>query len=168
MNTTFKFEELVSLLRRSVTDPVVRDFFGDALAHIKREEYYGFLEFRNEGVAAVFNEASWVFRAAEITEPKELYTVAFHLYSDGDEGYAQYTGHLPKGIAFGDSETELFRKMGPPLERGGGQISAMLKRPWPHWLRYASGDAFLRLQLDVNHRVEMVTIEGELNGLSRR
>lgn len=84
----FEFDKLVKLLRRSENDPELRSFFGRAISNIKRKEYYGFLESKRDGVDAVFNEAPWVLPPVEITDPKELYLIAFHFHREGHEGHA--------------------------------------------------------------------------------
>jgi len=95
----FQFQKLINLLRRSENDPEVRKFFGRQMALIERDEYYGSLEFRPEGVDAVFQEAPWVVPSEKITDPKELYLAAFHFHRTGHEGYRGYSGELPNGVA---------------------------------------------------------------------
>ena len=160
----FEFDKLVELLGRSENDPELRSFFGQAISNIKRNEYYGFLEFKREGVDAVFNEAPWVLPPAKITDPKELYLIAFHFHCEGHESHAGYDSQLPNGVAFGDSESEVLRKMGQPAERGGGNMFPVLNRPVPYWLRYKLGDVTLRFQLDSNGQVDMATLaEPDIN-----
>jgi hypothetical protein len=118
MSTRFSFEQLVSLLGRSENDPAVRNFFGHEISNIDRDEYYGSLEFKPEGVDVVFLEAPWVVPSEEITDPKVLYIAAFHLHREGHEGFAGYSGQLPNHVALGDSEIELLRRMGEPIRRG--------------------------------------------------
>lgn len=153
----FEFEKLVSRLGRSQNDPEVRSFFGQAISHIKRDEYYGTLEFKSEGVDVVFQEAPWVVPSHEIADPKELHLAAFHLHSDGHEGYEGYSGQLPNGLAFGDFESEVIRKMGQPLKIGGGGKSHLLKGLVPRWFWYPLGEAILHVQFDPKGAVEMVT-----------
>jgi len=160
MNTSkFEFAKLVKLLRRSENDPEVRNFFGQYMSDIERDEHYGSLEFKREGVDVVFKEAPWVVPSGQITDPKELYLAAFHLYREGYEGFAGYSGQLPNGVAFGDPEAEVLRKMGEPLKRGGVGVSPVLKRPIPRWFWYTLNDAILHLQLDSNGRVDMATLQ---------
>ncbi len=154
----FTFNKLVTLLRRSENDPELRSFFGRYMSNIERNEYYGFLEFKPDGVAVVFNEAPWVISPKEVTDPKELYLLAFHLYREDYEGYAGYSGRLPNGVVMGDSEAVVLRKMGQPSQRGGGNMMPVLNRPVAQWLRYPFGEASLRFQLDQNGRVEMATM----------
>lgn len=159
MNTSrFELDKLVTLLRRSESDPEVRNFFGRYMSYIERNEYYGFLEFKPDGVAVVFNEAPWVVSPKEVTDPNELYLVAFHLYREGHEGYAGYAGRLPNGVVMGDSEAVVLRKMGQPSQRGGGNMMPVLNRPVAQWLRYPFADGTLRFQLDQNGCVEMATL----------
>jgi len=137
MSTRFSFEQLVFLLGRSENDPVVRNFFGHEMSNIDCDEYYGSLEFKSEGVGVVFQEAPWVVPTETIIDPKVLYVAAFHLHREGHEGFAEYSGHLPNGLAVGDSEAELLRRMGEPLRRGGGGTSSVLKRSIPRWFWFA-------------------------------
>src|SRR6476469_9299279 len=115
----FDFSKLVALLGRSENDPAVRNFFGKQMSDIERDEFYGTLDFKPEGIDIVFQEAPWVVPSENITDPKELYLTAFHLHGDGHEGYEGYSGQLPNGLAFGDSEAEVLRKMGLPVKIGG-------------------------------------------------
>ena len=154
----FEFDKLVTLLGRSEHDPEITNFFGRYMSNIGRDEYYGFLEFKPDGVAVVFNEAPWVISAKEITDPHELYLIAFHLYREGYEGYAGYSGQLPHGVVMGDPEARVLSKMGQPSERGGGNVMPVLNRPVANWLRYPFGDATLRFQLDENGCVQMATL----------
>ena len=159
MNTSkFEFNKLVTLLRCSENDPELRSFFGRYMSNIERNEFYGFLEFKPDGVAVVFNEAPWVISPKEVTDPKELYLLAFHLYREGHEGYAGYSGRLPNGVVMGDSEAVVLRKMGQPSQRGGGNMMPVLNRPVAQWLRYPFGNATLRFQLDRKGCVEMATL----------
>src|SRR5436853_7796976 len=112
--STFEFAEFEKILRRSERDPAIKSFFGQELANIERDEYYGWLEFKSEGVDVVFNEAPWVLPSEEITDPKELYLAAVHMHREGHEGYAEYSGKLPNEVALNEVEAELFRKMGQP------------------------------------------------------
>jgi hypothetical protein len=124
----FEFAAIVKLLRRSENDPDVRNFFGQAMSRIERDEYSGYLEFKPEGVDVIFEEAPWVVPTEAIADPKQLYVAAFHLHRSGHEGYTGYSGQLPNGLALGDSEGEVLRKMGRPLETGGGGVSKLLGR----------------------------------------
>ena len=158
--TAQKFElgNLVHLLRRSENDPEVRNFFGQQMSNIEHDEYYGSLDFKPEGVEAVFNEAPWVLPSDEVADPRELFLVAFHLHRKGHEGYAEYTQPLPNGVTFGDTEADVLYKMGQPIARGGGNMFSGLNRPVPHWVRYSFGDATLRFQLDTVGLVDMATL----------
>src|SRR5262249_10515238 len=127
------------------------------ISDIKRDEYYGSLEFQSEGVGVVFQEAPWVIPAEQICDPKELYLAAFHLHSSGHEGYQGYSGELPSALAFGDSDAEVLRKMGQPLKTGGGGMSRLLGVV-PRWFWYPLGEAILHIQFDSQGSVEMVTL----------
>jgi hypothetical protein len=159
MTTRFGFEQLVSLLGRSENDSAVRNFFGRQLSNIDRDEYYGSLEFKPEGVGVVFKEAPWVVPSEMISDPKELFVAAFHLYRKGYKGFAGYSGQLPNRVSLGDSEAELLRKMGQPIKRGGGDTSSVRKQSIPRWFWFALGEAILHFQLDPMGRVDLATLQ---------
>ncbi len=151
--------QLASLLRRPVNDELVVSFLGPLIFKIKRDAYYGFLTFQDDGVDVVFNEAPWVIPDAEVVDPKRLHLCAFHFHRAGHEGYSQYRGELPNGVAFGDSRADLLRKIGEPISTGGGGMSSFpLNQPIPHWLKYKIGDAILHFQLDDTECIQMVTL----------
>ncbi|HEV2960364.1 MAG TPA: hypothetical protein VG649_00950 [Candidatus Angelobacter sp.] len=153
----FEFDKIVKLLGRSENDPEVRNFFGRQMSNIERDEFYGSLEFKPDGVDVVFQEAPWVVSPENVTDPKELYVAAFHLHREGHEGYAGYSKRLPNSLALNDSEPEVLRKMGQPLKKGGGNMSDLLKGPVPRWFWFPLEDVILHIQFDANKRVEMVT-----------
>jgi hypothetical protein len=159
MHTRFGFEQLVSLLGRSENDPIVRSFFGRDIFNIDRDEFYGTLEFKPEGVDVVFKEAPWVLPSEKVIDPKELWLSSFHLHREDQDGFAEYSGKLPHGVALGDSETELLRKMGEPMKIGGGYIDPEHKRPIPRWFWFALGEAILHFQLDSMGRIDLATLQ---------
>jgi len=152
------FAQLVKLLRRSENDLQVWNFLGQAISNIERDEYYGSLEFKTEGVEFVFREAPWVLSPAEITDPRELYLSAFHFHREDHDGYSGYPGQLPNGVAWDDAEDEIVRKMGPPTGTSGRGMRPVLQRPMPRWLRYSLGDTNLQCQCDAEGRLEMLTL----------
>ena len=80
-----EFAIILELLRRSENDPKVRNFFGQAISRIERDERHGSLEFKSEGVDVVFKE-TWVRSSDAVVDPRELYLAAFHLHREGHEG----------------------------------------------------------------------------------
>jgi hypothetical protein len=154
----FDFENLVELLRKRADDPAVLALISRDPAAIERSAHLGYVTFRDHGVSLVFREAPWVIPKGDITDPKALYLGAFHFHREGHEGHSQFSGRFPGGVAFGDSEAELIRKLGPPMAVGGGGFSKMLKKPISRWLRYSLDHAILQFQLDQEGNVEMVTL----------
>lgn len=155
--SSFDFDNLVSLLSCSESDQEVQKLVGYAMHQIKRDEHSAILEFKAEGVDVVFKEALWVIPKEKITDPTELHLIAFHLYREGHEGFAGYSGQLPEGVRFDDSETEIVRKMGKPMKVGGGTMSRLLNRRVPRWYWYSIGNAVLHLQFDEKGYLEMAT-----------
>jgi hypothetical protein len=157
--TRFTFSRMLELLRKPVTDGELVNFFGRAaMARITRDEYYGSLEFKSEGIEVVFKKAPWVVRATEITDSELLYASAFHLHRRGHDGYAEYRGELPNSVAFNDAEVSLIRKLGMPALTGGGGTSKVLKRPIRRWLRYLMDGACLQFELDASDKMQLATL----------
>src|SRR5262249_30955446 len=104
--------ELAALLRRPVTDERVIDFFGPLLLKVRRRAYYGFIELKKQGLDVVFNKAPWVVPPSEIVDRKLLYLCAFHFHRKDHQGYSEYLGKLPNGVAFGESKQEVLNKLG--------------------------------------------------------
>lgn len=156
-SSEFDFEHLLMLLGRSENDSEVEMFLGDAKSKIKRDEYYGTLEFRHQGVGVVFQEATWVIPPEQVRDPKELYLAAFHFHSPGHEGFMGYSGQFPNSLAFGDSEAEVVHKMGKPVRIGGGEMSRLLGGI-PRWFWYPLGRTILHVQFNPKLCTEMITI----------
>jgi hypothetical protein len=155
----FEFSRIKQLLRKSEHDEGVKSFFGEtAMSNVARDEYYGSLQFKPDGVDVVFKEAPWVLPASEVIDPKILYVSSFHLHGPGHEGFAGYSGLLPNGIVFGDSEIGIIDKMGSPKQTGGGKMSVLLGKLIPRWFLYSFENAELHFQLDPDGRLEMVTL----------
>ncbi len=155
------FQHLLRLLRRRYDDPNVVGLIGADPAAINRDEYYGSVEFPDQGVEVVLKEAPWVIPPAEISDPKDLFVAGFHFHREGHDGYTEYTADFPGGVEFGDRVEEVRHKMGEPSASGGGGISHVLKRRLSRWIQYRIDDSFLRFQLDADDRVEMGTLFAE-------
>ena len=154
----FDFQQLPPLLCRHVDDLSIVNLIGTDSSRLERDEYYGSVSFENDGVELVLKESPWVLPAAEITDSKALYVSGFHFHREGHDGYTEYKGVFPSGVAFNDSEAEVRHKLGDPLNSGGGGFSNLLKKPIPRWFRYRIDNAFLNFQFDTDGKVEMVTL----------
>jgi hypothetical protein len=155
---TFEFQDLQLLLRRRVDDPKVVELIGSDPSIIKRDEYYGSVEFQNQGVELVLKEAPWVIPTTEITDPKDLFVAGFHFHREGHEGYHKYSGHFPGGVTLNDDEDQLRHKLGKPSTTGGGGFSSFLRTLLPRWSRYVIDESLLHFQFDVDDKVGMVTL----------
>jgi hypothetical protein len=155
------FQELPRLLRRPADDAAVLAVIGGRTAKIRRSAQIGYVARKSDGVSIMFKEAAWLVEPSKYRDPRALHVSAFHLHRDGHEGHSQYEGALPGGIAFGDRDDEIVRKLGQPEAKGGGGWLEELKMSIPHWLRYQLGDATLHLQVDAERRLEMVTLQVE-------
>lgn len=153
-----EFQQLLGLLRRRVDDPRVVGLIGADTSIINRDEYYGSVEFQDQGVELVLKEAPWVMPRDEFFDAKDLFVAGFHFHREGHDDYSEYLGHFPGGVVFGDEEEAVRHKMGEPSASGGGGLSQVLKGRLPHWVQYKFDNFLLRFQLDADSKVEMVTL----------
>jgi hypothetical protein len=79
-----------------------------------------------------------------LEDPKQL---SCRLHRAGHQGHAQYSGRLPGGLEFGDSEEAVVAKLGVPIVAIGGTRTR-------RWLRYFRKE----IQLDEKGTVELVSI----------
>jgi hypothetical protein len=165
---SFELQKLRPLLRRRSDDEGVVSLIGQDPSIIRRNEYYGSTEFRDLGVDLVFKEAPWVIPPKEITDPMALYVSGFHFHRQGHEGFNEYLGRFPANVEFNDSEADVRRKLGQPVNTGGGGFSNVLGKPIPRWLSYAIDDALIHFQLDVDGKLEMVTLFAEAPQAEKR
>jgi hypothetical protein len=62
---------------------------------------------------------------------------------------------------FEQLQADVCRKLGKPLNTGGGGMSSLLRKLVPFWLRYSIDGAILHFQLNTDRRVEMMTLYAE-------
>ena len=146
------------LLGLSIENDEVRACFGSAIASLTRDEYYGAVEFKNEGVEVVLKEAPWVLSPKEVINAEILHVAAFLLHGESHEGYHAFKGELPLAVAFGDTLEYIERTLGVPEKAGGGEFSKLFRSDVPQWIRYWQADHFIRFQFSSAHRLEMVSI----------
>ncbi len=151
------FETIEKLLGRSQHEPEVRKFFGMVISTITREEFYGSLEFKAEGIDVVFQEAPWVIPRRKSVIPKSYICLLSICTGMAMKDTTQYRGPLPYGLAFGDSEDDVLHKLGNPIRIGGGNVSHLLKRVVPRWFWYSLDPHILHVQFDTKGSVEMIT-----------
>jgi hypothetical protein len=167
IEVTLDFQHLLQLLRRRADDPSVVGLIGPDPSKINRNEYYGSVEFQDQGVEVVLKEAPWVMPPDDSLNPKDLFVAGFHFHRQGHDGYDEYQGQFPGGVAFSDNEMVVRHKLGEPSASGGGGISRVLKRPLAHWIQYKIDDSLLRFQLDADGKVDLVTLFVEAPALDR-
>ena len=154
----FLFSNLVGMLRSSTLEPDVREFLELEDRMIVRDEYYGSIEYIDDGVEVVFKEAPWVVPPTEMKNKADLYISAFHMHRDGHDGYSGFVGPLLGGVMINDTENDIIRKVGQPDSVGGGSFSKLMNRTIPFWMKYSIENDILNLQLDDNRRLEMATV----------
>src|SRR6266436_197135 len=155
----FSFEHLSGLLRMPADQLEVVELIERPPEHIKIFTYQCYVEFKAHGISVMFKQAPCVIPSSEVTNPEALYLDAFHLHRQDHEGYSQYRGALPGGVAFGDSLEQIVRKLGEPVTTGGGGASIILKKPVPYWVRYSLGpNECIQFQFDDDGNMEMATL----------
>lgn len=152
-----EISDLTDLLRRPITDEKLGDFLGPRLADLERVGEFGYVHLKEHGVEVTFSEAPRVIPASAIADPTLLHVCAFHLHREGHEGFAAYRGGLPNGIALGESEWTVLRKMGEATWSGGGGLDSANCRV-RYWIRYRFGDAALHFQSNHSGHIEMITL----------
>lgn len=154
---TFEFAAMVDLLRRSENDPRVRNFFGKRCPGLSVTSTTGhWSSSRRESMLYSRRHRGYRPRKQSpiqrsCTSPPFTCTVAVM------RGTPDTPANYRTALLWADPEGEVLRKMGRPLETGGGGVSKLLGGPVPHWFRYPLGDNILHVQLDAAARVELVT-----------
>jgi hypothetical protein len=156
-----RFEQFAACLRKPLESCSIPGLFDGPTVKVERSAYMGFVEFQAHGVEMILKEAPWVIPAAQITDPSTLYVAAFHFHSRGYEGYQQYSGDFPLGLAFGDDEKAVRAKLGQSIVAGGGNFSPTLGKRISPWLRTDYAGALLQAQFNDNGRVDQITLSVE-------
>jgi hypothetical protein len=80
------------------------------------------------------------------------------LYSEGKRGYSQFTGVLPEGVSFEDSQRSIHERLGQPTANGGGEVIPLYGKA-SKWDRYALDGYSLHIQYaEGEGSIELVTI----------
>ena len=67
------------------------------------------------------------------------------LYSEGTDGYHEFSGTIPEGINFEDSQVAIRRRLGPPSDCGGGDVIPGFGKA-RRWDRYDRAGYFLHVE----------------------
>jgi hypothetical protein len=97
-------------------------------------EYTADLLYKKAGIALSFIQEEWTVSEGTPFGKDVFILRAFFLYSQGHEGFDQYTGRLPKGISFLEDRTIVRASLGEPQLTGGG--NSFGKVTFPFWDRY--------------------------------
>lgn len=162
---SLEISQMRSLLRMRADNPEVRSRIAIDPGSIGRHAYAGTAVFKAEGYEVAYAEAPWVLASEVITDPAALHVRGFHMHRQGHDGFAQFGGALPRGVAFGESKASVLSKMGPPgaVSRcvdQGGAVGAS-------WIRYSLGDADVQFQFGTDDGLELVSLHVPL-GESRK
>jgi hypothetical protein len=76
----------------------VRRFFGSVISTITKEEYYGSLEFKTEGIHVVFQEAPWVIPPEESVIPRSYIWLLFTCIGKAMKDTSNILVHYPMAL----------------------------------------------------------------------
>jgi hypothetical protein len=112
--------DLLSLLGKTIDDPAVEELKRELEAEPSRStvEDRHYLNFEERGLSLATDETSRI--------------ESIFLYAEGRDGYRQYRGNMPHGLAF-DVDREASRRMlGQPSDTGGGEAVPLYgtAAPW--------------------------------------
>jgi len=149
---------MTNLLGQVADEKTIQGVLGVGLSQIERDEHYGSLVFKDDGIDVVLKEGLWILHSNDPSREKSLHIVAFHLHREGHEGFAMFRGALPGQVAFGDTQEFVEAKLGSPDNTGGGGFSKTLGKMLPKWIRYRYDRYLAHFQFDAANRLEMVTV----------
>ena len=163
---TLNLEEFYRCLGKSLVSCEVPGLFHGATVKVTRSSHLGFVELKDVGVTMIVHEAGMLFPQASGVGAKDLVVTAFHFYSNGADGYHQYGGTLPSGIQFGEDRRATRRKLGTPIDSGGGNFSPTLRQTIRSWDSYSYRDARFSLDFDTDSSLwkAMLYIHGQAAG----
>lgn len=147
---------MIKLLGRSTEDKIVISSLKGDLCRITRDEYYGSINYIDDGFDIVFQEEAWIFPDIHPKNEELLYISAFHLHREGHEGFRQFQGQLAGDLFFGCPFDEVLRKLGSPDVKGGE--GSMMGINVPLWMKYFYDVFCVHCQFDVEKKLEMMTI----------
>jgi hypothetical protein len=149
---------LAELLGRPASDREVIELIGGDASVIERSEHLGYVVRKDLGISIMFAKAPYVLPSSQFSDADALHVSCFHLHREGHEGHAQYAGHIPERICFGDRLDDIVTKLGKPVAIGGGGVSAIVHEAVPRWMRYSFAASILQLELDAEDRMQMISL----------
>ena len=72
----------------------------------------------------------------EFSSKHHCLITSIFLHSEGDDGFREYAGELPGGLAFADPRIAVESKLGKADKSGGGTFSPLFKKKMPAWDRH--------------------------------
>lgn len=135
--------------------------------HVRDPQFLAFLRHLGEdphvvllGEDDLHESAALVFekRGLEIAFDKGQKINAIHVFSAGVQGYGQYTGVLPRQLAFQMSRKATRALLGPP-SRTGGPVKAIIGEDVHYWDRWDYETFVLHVQYpEEKNAVTMLTL----------
>lgn len=126
--------EILAYLGRASSDQELANvFFGVGVdlaleLRLPSGEYRAYIERPELGVSFVFtDEAVFLGENNQSVGVGGLYFTGIFLYADGKEQYAQFSGHIPKGLSFTVDRDGVIKNLGEPSwcrKRSDGSVAA--------------------------------------------
>lgn len=133
-----KDPQLLDFLRRLGEEPQIFEMLEDDPSES------GVLVFKKEGLQISFDKK------------RQVNTI--HIFSEGVQGYGQYSSALPMGLSFRMSRDETRALLGPPSQMGG-PIRAIIGEDVIFWDRWDAKNFVLHLQYtEDKNSVTLITI----------
>ncbi len=112
-----------------------------------------------------------VLRNARILNPRinreGFVAVAAHFHPNRPQGVA-FAGDLPGGIRLGHALDETSPLLGAVMQRGRSEYSPLLKKDLPAWVVFPRQLCVLRVELDRQNRILLVTLMNSQTRPSRK
>jgi len=127
--------KLKLLLGRPVTDGELEEYMSSQAIDVSNElvlksgDFNAYIERPKLGFSLIFTDESMFLGKEDQPIGKgPLFFVGVFFYSEGKDGYSQYSGDLPGDIKFSDHRGDVVAKMGEPSwqrkRRADGSIAA--------------------------------------------
>ena len=135
-----------SLLGKAINDPEVQSLIKDAandmhMTTFAIEDTY-YYSSKTKGISLLFN--------------KEDRIKTIFLYSEGRDGYKQYSGPIPRGFQFADTRATVNKKLGLPARSGGGDDGPLGRVPI--WDKYRFSKYAMHFQYRPAGTIELITL----------
>ncbi len=147
--------DLQALLEQPYGAPEVARFLDAVPLDYSKDAGAAYAALKQRGISVVLDETGGQY---EETVTPSFWVSCIHLYPQGKDGYEEYDGALPGGVAFRDKMKSVLKKMGEPKKRGGGGYSDLLQKNTPAWLKYDLGNCEIHFEFDGLNRLSFASL----------